>query len=334
MAEVGLGQLVTTTGRARSRVLKDSVSDNHPVMAMMKETKGIKREDGGRTIIQENKAYQNPTVGWVGESGQVPLSDVPVIDSPEFDWKYLLGSVVFTIAERLKNSGGSDTKFIDLIAGKFEVLEDTSMNIFHSGLLSNGTGAGGLQLGGLALLVSKTPTTGTVGGINRANADAAWFRNQAFNTATDWTNGSVNAGNVKAFLDKGINSTTRGTDKPTCGLMGQTHWEALTSALQAMQIIQNESGTGKAGFDKMVYRGVPIFYGGGISFSGEALVGATDTYLLNTKPNYINITFHKQAEFTMLEELQSFDQAVISRLMFTMANMVLGFAKGQWVGFD
>lgn len=336
MAEVGLGQIVTTTGRHRSRVLKDSVTDNNPVLSMMKDVGGIYRVDGGRTVVEENKAYQNGTVQWVGEAGQVSLADQPVLDAAEFEWKYQLGSVSFTLAEQYKNSGGSDTKFIDLIAGKFDVLESSMMNEFHEGILSDGTGSGGLQLGGLALLVSKTPTTGTVGGINRASADATWYQNQAYNTssASDWGAGAVDASNVKRFLDKGINATTRGMDKLTCGLLGQTHFEALTQALQAIQMITNDTGTGKAGFDKMIYRGIPMFYGGGISFSGNPVVATDRTYLLNTKKGHLNLVFHERAEFDLLEAIQSNDQAALSRLMFTMAALTLGYAKGQWTGFD
>lgn len=336
MADVGLGQLISTTGRARSRKLKDAVRDNHPLYMAMEKAGGIREIDGGRTIVEEAKSSQNSTVGWVGESGSVSLTDTRVIDASEFDWKYQLGAVTWSLAEQYKNSGGSDTKLIDLIAGKFEVLEDTMMNQFHSGMLSNGTGSGGLQLLGLASLVSTTPTTGTVGGIDRSNANAAWFRNQKFDTSGDWTDGAVDAGNVKRFLDKGLNATSRNSMiQSTLGILGQTHFEYLSQAIQAVQVIQNENDTGKAGFDKLVYRGVPMYFGGGVNYSGESAQTATRTYLLCVKPGGVNLVFHNKARFDMLEPVQSQDQAAISRLMFTMAAMTIGgLAKLNWVGFD
>lgn len=336
MADVGLGQLITTTGRARSRKLKDAVTDNQPLLYVAKKHGGIRRIDGGRTVVEEAKTAQNSSVAWVGESGAVSLADQKVLDAAEFNWAYQLGSVVWTLAERYKNSGGSDTKFIDVIAGKFEVLEDTMTNYFHEGVLSNGTGTGGLQLGGIAALVSTTPTTATVGGIDRANANAAWFRNQKFDTASDWSDGAVDASNVKRFLDKGLNATTRNSSiQATCGFMGQTHFEYLTQAIQAIQVIQNQSDEGKAGFDKLTYRGVPMYFGGGINYSGASAMTATRTYLLNFKPGGVNLVFHEKAEFDMLEPVESSDQAAISRLMFTMAAMTIGgLAKTCWVGFD
>ena len=334
MADVGLGQDITTTGRYRSKILRDAVNDAHPFMEMAEKTGGIKRISGGRTIVEEAKTAQNATVGWVGASGTVPLNDTRIADAAEQTWRYLMGAVSFTLAERYQNEG--EGRYVDLIAGKFEVLEDTMMNYFHEGLISAGTSAGGLQLSGLAAAVPTVPTTGTYMGIDRSNANAAWYRPQAFNTASSWSDGAVDAGNVKRFLDKGINATMRSSKtQVTCGFMGQTHFEYLTQAIQAIQVIQNESDTAKVGFQKQIYRGVPIYYAGGVNYSGLTAPTATRTYLLCTKPGGLNIVYHKKAEFEMLEEIQSNDQAAISRLMFTMANMTLGgLAKLNWVGFD
>ena len=336
MADVGLGQLVTTTGRYRSRKLKDAVSDNLPLYKLMDQMGGIKRIDGGRTIVEEGKTAQNSTVQWVGETGQVPITDSKVMDAAEFDWRYMLGAVSWSLAERYKNSGGSDTKFIDVVAGKFEVLEETMMNLFHEGMLSLGTSYSGQQLVGLAALVSTTPTTGTVGTIDRSLTNAAWYRNSKFDSQNDWTEGTVDAGNVKRFFDKGINGTTRNSVKQVqAGFLGQNHFEALTSATQAIQIIQNESGTANVGFDKIVYRGIPMFFGAGINYSGFSAANSGRSYLLNLKPGGVNLYFHEKAEFEMLEPFNSQDQAAVSRLMFTMACMDIGaLAKTCWVGFD
>lgn len=337
MADVGLGQLVSTTGRYRSKIFKDAVSDAHPLMAAFKENDGIRRIPGGRTVVTEALSGQNSTVSWVGEAGQVNLSDQKVVDAAEFSWKYILGSVSWTLAERYKNSGGGDIVYGDIVAKKFKVLEASMRNTIHTGMLSAGTGTSGLQLGGLAALISTTPTTGTVGTINRASADAVWYRNQKFDTSADWSDGAVNAGNVKRFFDKGINGTTR-DDAVTMvdiGFLGQTHFEFLTSAIQAIQVINDNTGTGKAGFQKLVYRGIPMYFGAGINFSGLAAMTATRSYLLCTKEGGVNLVYHNKAEYDMLEPVNSSDQAAISRLMFTMLTMELGgYAAFNWVGFD
>lgn len=334
MADVGLGQRITAFGRLRSKAAQDAVRDNHPLMDMLEKTKGIEKVAGGRTVLDESLSGQNSTVAWVGETGQVSLADDSVLDSPEFNWSYLLGSISMSFAERYMNEGQG--RELDLWAAKQDALEGTMINAFHEGLLSSGTGTGGLQIDGLAALVSTTPTSGVVGTIDRSNANAAWFRNQKFDSAADWSGGAVDAGNVKHFLDKAINSTTRNSmTQATCAFLGQTHFEFLTQATQAIQQITNQSDTGKVGFDKLIYRGVPCYFGGGINYSGLSAMTATRTYVLNTKKGGFNVVFHKKAEFSMLEPVNAQDQAVFSRLMFTMAaTRIGGLAKQNWVGFD
>lgn len=323
MADVGIGQLATVTGRYRSMKLKDAVTDSLPVLEAMKAEGGIRRISGGRTILDEGVTGQNSTVAWVGEAGAVSLVDQKVMDSPEYQWKYLLGAVSWTLAEVYQNSG--EEKYIDLLGGKYQALEASLMNDFHEGVLSAGTGSGGLQLGGLALGVSTTPTSGTVGGISRAAAGTTWFQNQKFDTAADWADGAADAGNIKRLLDKGLNLTTRsGKPQVQLGILGQNYFEYLTQATQAIQQIVNVSDTGRVGFNKLIYRGVPMYFGGGVSYSGNTQMTATRAYLLNVQPGGVNLTYHSKAEFAMLDPVDSADQAARSRLMFTMANMTFG----------
>ena len=336
MADVGLGQLITTTGRARSRKLKDAVRDNNAIYSAMDDHGGIRRIDGGRTIVEEAKSGPNSTVAWVGETGSVSLADQKVLDAAEFSWKYQLGSVSWSLAERYKNSGGSDTKLIDLIAGKFEVLEDSSMNEFHEGMVSDGTGSGGLQLAGLTALIPINGAAGTVGGIDRSSANATWFRNTYFTSTTAVGAAATTAANILSLYDYGIDSTIKGNKvQQQLILAGSTHFKWANQALQSRQVIQNVSSEGKAGFDKLVYRGVPIYLSGGVNFSGNTVQTATYSYGLCVKPGGVNLVFHEKAEFDMLEPVASADQAAISRLMFTMAAMTCGgLVKYSFVGYD
>lgn len=334
MADVGLGQLVTATGRRRSKKAKDAVRDNLPVMTHMEAAGGVRRVSGGRTIVEEALSDQNDTVNWVGASGRASLAENNVLDAAEFGWYYMLGSVVFSLAEQYQNSGAE--QYIPLISSKFKVLESTQMNKFHEGLLSAGTSVGGLQMAGLASHVSTTPTTGTVGGIARTSTDAAWFRNSTFDTSGDWSDGAVDSGNVTRFLDQGVDDTTINS-MPTqqLGLLGKTHWQALASATRALQFISHEKDAAKTGHNKLWYRGIPMYLSGGLNYSGFTTQTVTRSYLLNVEEGGFNVIFHNKAEFDMLEPVNASDQAGVSRLMFTMATCTIGArAKNCWVGFD
>ena len=334
MADVGLGERITAYGRYRTKVARQAVKDSHPVLKLLDEENGVDRVAGGRTYVNEAITAQNSTVGYVGENGRASLANQHVLDAPESSWTYLLGSITMSLAERYMNEGQG--RYIDVYAAKQDALEFSMKNIHHAGLLSSGTGTSGLQLDGLAACISTTPTSGTVHTIDRSATNAAWFRNQKFDTASDWSLGAVDSGNAKKFFDKLINLTADdGISSLSCFLAGQTHFEAITDAIGAMQVIQNMNGTGKAGFQKLNYRNHDIYYGGGINYSGESALTATRTYGLCLKKGGFNLVYHKKAEFDMLSPVDASDQAAFSRLMFTMATTTIGaFAKKNIVGFD
>jgi hypothetical protein len=330
--QVGVGLLATTTGRARTKKLRDNVSNNDVVMKNFKKHGGFRKIPGGRTALYEMEYAQNPTPTWVGAAGQVSLQATNELDAAEYLWKYQLGSVTFTIAEQRQNKG---EQFIDLVGGKYSVLEASMRNDFQTGLLSNGAGFGGLQIGGLALLISKTPTVGEVGGIDRADADAAFYRNYAFNTATDWTLGEINSGNIKQGYDKVINNTIRGGDRVKFGIAGNDHYEALSSVGQSIQrtMSDKEASIGYES-DALVYRGINFYYGGGISFNGDNLVEDKLTYFINPMEKGCEIVFQEDSFFDLLEEKQSIDQAVMTQLIFNMCFMGGNFLRGNGVLFD
>lgn len=334
MADVGLGQTVTATYQHRRKVARDAMSDSRPVTKYMKMHGGYRNIPSGRSVVEEAMSDQNDTVNWVARSGSAPLTENNVIDAAEENMSYMLGSLVFSKAEQLENRG--EDRIIPLVSTKMTVLEETAKNKFHEGVLSAGTGVGGLEMGGLAEKVSTTPTTGTVMGIDRSVADAAWFRNQKFDTSVDWSDGAVDSGNVKRFYDKLLNAVTSdGEIQAQIGLAGQTHWEALTSAVGAMQQITSDSDKAQVGHNKIVYRGVPIYFSGGINYSGFTSQTVTRSYILNVKPGGFNVVFMDGAEFDMLDPVNSADSAVVSRLLFAMVCTTIGaFAKHCIVGFD
>lgn len=333
MVDVGLGQHVTATLRRREKVAKNAAKDNIPLLFYTEKYGGVKRVGGGRSYVTEALSDQNDSVNWVGASGRASLVENNVLDAAEFQWYYMLGSLSMTRAEMYQNSGAEQV--ISLLASKSKVLESTQQNKLHEGLNSNGTGVGGLQLAGLPALVSTTPTTGIVGGIARTSSDAAWFRNQKFDTSGDWSDGAVDSGNVTRFLDQGLDATTYNSEpQVNVGFLGDTHWKALASATRAYQQIVHEKDTARIGHNKIYYRGVPMILSGGLNYSGFTAQTVTQTRLLNVEEGGFNIIFHKKAEFSLLEPVDSADQAAMSRLMFTMVTASIGgHAKKCWVGF-
>ena len=132
MADVGLGERITAYGRYRSKVAKDAVRDNQPLLKLLDAEGGVDRVSGGRTYLNESLTAQNATVGYVGETGTVSLANQTVLDSPESSWTYLLGSINLSLAEKYMNEGQG--RYIDVYAAKQDALEGSMMKIHHAGI--------------------------------------------------------------------------------------------------------------------------------------------------------------------------------------------------------
>lgn len=328
--EAGLSELITTTGRLRSKVLKDNIKNNNAVVLSMDKYGAIRSESGGRTIVEEMFFDVNGTGSWYTGGDQFGTQYNPTMTAAEYDWKQLGGSVFIHGRDMRINSGPDG--YIKLLTSRFDALEITLENLLNTALLSDGTADGGKQLIGLATLVSKTPTSGTVGGIDRSTTAGTFFRNYKLQPASDISGASAtSASNIKQYYTKMIINTTRGVDKPTVAIAGASHYEYIMTAMQAQQWITDET-LAKAGFQNIVYQGVPVVLGGGISYTGASLVQTDLTYFLNTK--YLKLVNHKDANFDPLDEVQSINQDAMVQLVIWMGAMTLSNAKAQGVLFD
>lgn len=118
------------------------------------------------------------------------------------------------------------------------------------------------------------------------------------------------------------------------GICGNTHFEYLTSALQAHQRVSSgDDGIGSK-HDHLMYRGRKFYFGNGVNFSGETDLADDQTYLICPGAGKLQICFHKDANFAFLEPVSARNQDAISRLMILMVGMTVGNRKIQATGFD
>lgn len=334
MAEPGLSELVTTTLRRRQGLLRDNVRNNNVVYKSMDENDGIVMESGGRTIIEEMAYAENGTFTRYDGCQVLNTSYNPTATSAEFDWKQFAAAVVITGKEKRQNAGKEGV--IKLLDARIKVAESTLENNLNADMLSDGTADGGKQIGGLKLLVSKTPTTGIVGGIDRGTASGAFYRNFKLDVANDNIGtpavGPTTSTNILDRLTYCIINTTRLTDRVKLLLAGQAYYRSVMSALQAIQRIVDTTMTGKVGFRALDVEGVPMYLGGGVSFGGEALVQSDLCYGLNTK--YIKLRIHRDANMEPLEDQQSINQDCYVQLVVFMGNMTTSAPRLQFVMFD
>jgi hypothetical protein len=213
--------------------------------------------------------------------------------------------------EMLQNS--SKEAIIDLLDGRMQVSEARLLNRISGDLYGDGTGNGGKNLDGLGAAVSATPTTGTYGGINRANW--SFWQNQITTGVTT----TPSTTNILSKMTEAAIKQIRGTDKADLIVAGNTMYQLYVNALQAIQRIASEE-SGASGFASLK------FYGGGTS--ADVVLGggygsqetATYMYLLNT--NYIFLRPHKERNFVPIGgERQAINQDAIVKLYGWAGNL-------------
>lgn len=335
MAEPGLSEYVTAIQRRRQKVAVDNITNNNPLLASMREYDALESESGGRSLVEpvmfdENDTYQRYYGGQI-----LNTAYNPTLTSPEFDWKQIAIAVVVNGREERMCAGPDG--IIKLATSRVKVAEATFDNNFQTDLISDGTADSGLQIGGLKLLISKTPTSGTVGNIDRSSSSAAFYRNTKFDTVNDTTapapgGSATSATTIRQYLDYCIGSTQRNQDRVKLLYMGQTHYQYLQTALQAMQRVTSDSMTVKAGYITLIYEGIPVFNGGGVNFGGQTQIQADLTYGINTR--YTKLRYHKDANYDPLPEVQSINQDAKCKLSIWMGNMTTSAPKLNFVMFD
>jgi hypothetical protein len=278
MAFPNVTDIVATTIESRSADIADNVSKSNALFARLNEKGKIKTYSGGPKILEPLAFAENANAAWYSGSDTLPVGAAEVISSPEYTPKQLAVAVSVTGYDEMTNDG--EEAIIDLIAGRVEVAEMTMANLLSEGVWSDGTGYGGKQLVGLAAAVPTDPTTGTYGGINRANY--TFWRSQLYDPAATPT-----AATIQGYMNTLWASCVRGADAPDLIAAGATIWATYLASLQALQrFTSTDSSLAKLGFQTVKYMNADVV------LEGTDVTGATatDMVFLNTK--YIKLRPH------------------------------------------
>jgi hypothetical protein len=316
-ANSAITDIIATTIQSRSGELADNLTQNNAILQRLNSKGNVRPFSGGNVILEEIFYDDTATNNANSYSGYEVLNISP--DSPISAAQYKIAqyaaSVTMSGLEMLQNS--SKEAIIDLIDGRMQVSEARLLNRISGDLYGDGTGNGGKNIDGLAAAIAVSPTTGTYGGINRANF--TFWRNQITTGASSTT--------MLAKMTEAAIKQIRGTDKADLYIAGNNLYQFFVNALQAIQRITTEE-SGAAGFASLK------FYGGGTSADvvlGGGIGAQENTnymYLLNT--NYIFFRPHKERNFVPIGgERQAINQDAIVKLYGFAGNMTTSNAQLQ-----
>jgi hypothetical protein len=123
------------------------------------------------------------------------------------------------------------TVLVNLLDNKLADMAEQSARSLNALLWGDGV-ADAKAMAGIRALVTDTPTTGTVGGIDRSLAANAWWRNSS-NTAAVITSGPANGGALITYIQNLYRQLTRYGGRPTHAFCGSAFLEALETELRA-----------------------------------------------------------------------------------------------------
>ncbi len=288
MATPNVSEIMTTTLESRTKKLADNVSENNAILNRLNQRGNVKPFSGGRVIYQELDYAENSTYKRYSGYETLNISPSEVFTAAEFDIKQAAVAISISGLEQLQNSGPE--QMIDLLESRIVNAEKTMQNNLSADLYSDGTADGGKQIGGLQLLVADTPTSGTVGGINRLNW--SFWRNQYFDATTDGGS-AVTAANIQSYMNTLYLRCSRGTDHPDLVIADNNYYNAYWQSLQAIQRV-GDSKMADAGFQTLKFMGSDVVFDGG--YGGSA--PANHMYFLNT--DYIFWRPHRERNMVPL----------------------------------
>lgn len=244
--------LASVLTKSRKKLIMASVRSN-ALMAWAFASDRVETEDGGYNITNPLTVGRNPNVTAYEYYDQLPVAQTNEFTTVSYTWSRVAGTVIISDQEEDENTG--DAMIFKLMKAKLDVLEESIKEKFSEYLYAVGGGSDPL---GLASLIPDDPTTGTLGGINRATENQ--WRTSAYVFA-----GGLDATNIEEAFDDILLDLTLKSDKPDLILVGRNIYRLYRAACRD-KIVMNLSDTSNGkrmmdlGFGGMSHQNIPLVY--------------------------------------------------------------------------
>lgn len=314
MTNPNIAQLVVTTLTSQKKRIVSNVLDNNAFLMRLKERGNIKQKASGGRLFRESLTYQeNGTTQWQTEYATLDTTPQDVISAADFNQKILTGTVSLSGLEMKQNSGKE--QIFDLMETKLDNLMESLDNTMGASVYSDGTNAN--EIGGIKYLIADDPTTGTAGGINRANY--SFWRNQLYDFSVETVTPS------STTITEAMNTLYRrclvqGNEKPDLILADATYYKYYEASLQNIHRITT-SKMADAGFDALKYKSSDVVY--------DPNCPTEHMYFLNTK--HIFLRYLGASLFNVQNQRVPFNQDAINIPVILYGNMTIDNARTSGV---
>jgi len=325
------GQLVAATLESMSDKLIDNISKNNALFYKMKQNGSFKSESGG-DLFREKLLYQeNTNTQWQDGYATFNTDYQDILTYADYAQKVITSSISFFDVEISQNQGKE--QLIDLVKAGTDATIIGLINTVANSLYSDGSNTHELE--GLQLLLSKTPTTGTVGGINRANYE--FWRNQLYDFSSEGVTPSkttmqdaMNTLYLRCLV-QGANSA------PDSIVADAVFWNYFRGSMTDIQRVTNAK-MAEAGFDVIKFKNADVSY--------DPNCPASTMYFVNTKHIKLKYLAVKNSEnkvgkmrgeskvdrlFTVNPPTRPVDQNVTTHPLMGLMNLTMDNARTSGV---
>lgn len=285
----------------RNKPPVDQINIAHPLASALQKAK-MDFDGGKQYIVQQIRTTNADNSQWFGSDGQVGYNSRKTIKQANFLWSNVHSGALLTEEELLQN-GISVTDDMKVTPTRAEVvqltnlLKETNEVIYlgHEAFLDHELHLDGSQstdaVPGLDALISTTPNTGIVGGINRATAGNEYWRNNAqtgISTAT--------AGVLTEAMETQWRACTRyGGEAPNLIIAGGKFFDAYRNdaknTVNREIIVQGNGASApnvNAGVSSVYFKGLQVIWDPMLDQIEAELPGSTvdwdkRCYFINTK---------------------------------------------------
>ena len=319
MADPNQGQTVATLWEAVvGKKPTNNIFTSRALFFALGEEGFKEQVPGGRLFELTVEYAQNTNFKSYSEMETLDTNRVDVFDCARYDQKICAGTVVFSDLELARNAEAN--RKVDILEAKLENGKNSNISVLNVMLHGDGTGNGGKDFDGIGKIISSTPTTGTVGGINRASF--AFWRNRQNSGAKT----STAFDNLRTSLTTTYNQCSLGGVEatPTAVITDRATFEGYESLLVAVEKIERDAKAtgGDVAFlnDAIQFKGAALFY------DEDATAG--EARFLN--PKYLKLMYLKDAWMKMKEPVDPSNQMARVYKVETFGN--LGTNGSKYLG--
>ena len=290
----------------------DNINNDYWLFKNLSKGEGFLGLSGGDFITAPLEYALNTTIASYSDTDSISTSRIDVFDRAEFQWKEYAGTVILSDLEADRNAG--DGQVFNLLPAKLANAQNAMRSVMNTDLFGDGTGNSSKVIGGLQSVISTTPTTGTVGGINRANF--TFWRNQQTSGAKTTTAFD----NLRAAMRSTYNLCSNGMadQHPSFAVTDRATFEGFEGLLLANErFTSKDDADGGFANETLKFKGCKLSY--------DVACPAGNLYFAN--PAFLKLAYKKGSWFKMLEQVRPANQTLTVYPIRTMTNLITTNAR-------